>query len=101
MPELITLRLHSQNGGGLKAIRYNAFNDINAKLENLYVYHVAVLFNVYWSDNTRYAKCFDSECRLIFLFGVISRYLEMFIDKSCQISLLCSLYITGGSVITV
>ena len=50
MPELITLRLHSQNGGGLKAIRYNAFKDINAKLENLYVYHVAILFNVNWSD---------------------------------------------------
>ena len=35
MPKLITLRLHSQQDGGMSAIEFDAFINIGAKLENL------------------------------------------------------------------
>ena len=40
LPELITLRLHSQKNAGLESILYNAFLNINLKLENLYVQEI-------------------------------------------------------------
>ena len=37
MPNLITLRLHSQKDGGMTALEFDAFRNIGASLENLYV----------------------------------------------------------------